>query len=72
MGIGIVRMSITATIRVRTPAIPTTAAAIIAIVTLIQRPPETPKSLLHCKKVSDFPVPSREVTNQTLYGREKI
>jgi hypothetical protein len=35
MGIGIVRMSITATIRVRTPAIPTAAAAIIAIVTLV-------------------------------------
>jgi hypothetical protein len=25
---------------------------------------------MHCKKVSDFPVPSRDVTNQTLPGRE--
>jgi hypothetical protein len=50
MGIGIVRVSITATIRVRTPAIRTAAAAIIAIVTLVQWPPETAKILLHCKK----------------------
>jgi hypothetical protein len=29
--------------------------------------------MLHCKKkVRDFPVPSRDVTNQTLSGREKL
>ncbi len=27
---------------------------------------------IHCKKVCHFPVPSRDVTNQTLSGREKL
>jgi hypothetical protein len=27
---------------------------------------------LNCKKVTDFPVPSRDVTNQGLPGREKF
>ncbi len=27
-------------------------------------------SSIHCKKISDYPVPSRDVPNQTLPGRE--
>ncbi len=30
-------------------------------------------SIVHCnKKVTDFPVPSRDVTNQTIPGRESL
>jgi hypothetical protein len=25
-------------------------------------------SFMHCKKISDFPIPRRDVTNQTLAG----